>query len=59
MEAHPAGKHTTTIGINIKQAMAEELERRAVSMQISTVAYCKIILGQWMDSVEKLELKEH
>jgi hypothetical protein len=58
MATNPAGKGTKTIGINMKMVMAEELERRAASMQLSTGAYCKIILGDWLDSGKKLQLKE-
>ena len=58
MATNPAGKGTKTIGINMKMEMATELERRAASMQLSTGAYCKIILGEWIKSGEKLQLKE-
>jgi uncharacterized OsmC-like protein len=59
METNPTGKDTKTIGINMKIDMAQELERRARSMQISSEAYCKIILGQWLESKQKLTLQEH
>jgi hypothetical protein len=58
MATNPAGKSTKTIGINMKKEMADELERRAKSMQLSTGAYCKIILGQWFESKQKLKLQE-
>ena len=58
MSTNPAGKGTKTIGINMKLEVAKELERRAASMQLSTGAYCKIILGQWLSSGKKLQLKE-
>lgn len=58
MATNPAGKGTKTIGINMKMEMAKELERRASSMQLSTGAYCKIILGEWIKSGRKLQLKE-
>ena len=58
MSTNPAGKGTKTIGINMKMKMATELERRAASMQLSTGAYCKIILGEWIKSGKKLQLKE-
>lgn len=58
MATNPAGKGTKTIGINMKVEMAQELERRAASMQLSTGAYCKIILSEWIDSGKKLQLKE-
>jgi hypothetical protein len=38
--------------------MAQELERRALSMHISKSTYCKMILQQWMDSGAKLTLGE-
>lgn len=58
MATNPAGKGTKTIGINMKMDMAKELERRAASMQLSTGAYCKIILGDWLESGNKLQLSE-
>ena len=58
MATNPAGKGTKTIGINMKLEVAKELERRAASMQLSTGAYCKIILKQWLDSGKKLQLRE-
>ncbi|WP_372845375.1 hypothetical protein [Pontiella sp.] len=58
MATNPAGKGTKTIGINMQQKMADELERRAKSMQLSTGAYCKIILKQWLESKQKLQLQE-
>jgi len=47
-----------TIGVNMKKEMAAELERRAASMNLSTGAYCKIILTRWMESGKKLTLQE-
>jgi hypothetical protein len=58
MATNPAGKGTKTIGINMKMEMAKELERRAASMQLSTGAYCKIILGDWIASGNKLKIQE-
>ena len=58
MGTYPLGKERKTIGINMKQEMADEIERRAHSMQLSMGAYCKIILGQWIESGEKLKLQE-
>jgi hypothetical protein len=58
MATNPAGKNTKTIGINMKLELAEEIERRATSMQLSTGAYCKIILGEWISSGKKLQLQE-
>ena len=46
------------IGINMKKEQADEIKKRASSMQISMGAYCRIILGQWMDSGRKLRLEE-
>lgn len=58
MATNPIGKNTKTIGINMRQEMADELERRAKSLNLSTGAYCMIILQQWIDSGQKLKLKE-
>ena len=59
MATNPAGQGTKAIGINMKKTMAADLEHRAKSIQISTGAYCKIILGRWLDSGKKLQLKEN
>ena len=53
MATNPIGKGTKTIGINMKDKMADELKKRAVSMHISKSKYFKIILQQWMDSGKK------
>ena len=58
MVTNPAGKNTKTIGINMKEGMARELEKRADSMHLSMSKYCKIILQQWLDSNQKLKLQE-
>lgn len=58
MATNPIGKNTKTIGINMPKEMADELERRAASMRLSTSAYCKIILGEWVRSGKKLTLTE-
>ena len=58
MATNPAGKGVKTIGINMKKEMTDELERRAKSMRLSTSAYCKIILKQWLDSGKKMQLEE-
>ena len=58
MATNPVGQDTKTIGINMKQEMADELESRAKSMQLSTGSYCKIILGQWLDGGKMLKLQE-
>ena len=47
-----------TIGINMKQDMADDLQKRADSMHLSVSKYCKLIIGQWLDSGEKLKLQE-
>ena len=44
--------------INMNQKMANELEKRAKSMQLSTSNYCKILLQQWLDSGRKMKLEE-
>lgn len=58
MATNPAGKGTKTIGINMKLDTANELERRAASMQLSTGSYCKIILNRHLESGNKITLKE-
>ncbi|MBN2684572.1 MAG: hypothetical protein JXR40_04790 [Pontiellaceae bacterium] len=58
MATNPVGKGTKTIGINMSSEMADELEKRAESMQISTSRYCKVILSNWMESGQKLTLQE-
>jgi hypothetical protein len=54
----PIGKNTKTFGVIMDKKRADEIERRAKSMQLSTGAYCKIILKQWIASGEKLKLQE-
>jgi hypothetical protein len=58
MATNPIGKGTKTVGINMGKKMAEELERRADSMHISKSKYCKIVLGEWLKSGNKLTLGE-
>jgi hypothetical protein len=58
MATNPVGKGTKTIGINMSEKMAGELEKRAASMHISKSNYCKIVLQQWIDSKQKLTLGE-
>jgi hypothetical protein len=58
MATNPIGKGTKTIGINMSEKMANDLEKRANSMHISKSKYCKIILQQWLDSGNKLTLSE-
>ena len=58
MATNPIGKDTKTIGINMNNKMADELEKRAQSMHLSTSKYCKVILQQWLDSGKKLKLQE-
>jgi hypothetical protein len=58
MATNPIGPNTKTIGINMKQDMADELEKRANSMHLSTSKYCKLILTDWIKSKKKLKLQE-
>ena len=58
MATNKVGKGTKTIGINMSKKMADDLEKRAKSMHISTSNYCKILLKQWMESGQKLKLEE-
>jgi hypothetical protein len=52
------GIKTKTIGLNITQEMADQLEERASSMHLSTSKYCKIIFAEWLSSGKKLNLTE-
>ena len=58
MATNPIGKGTKTIGLNMSVKMADELEKRAGSMHLSTSKYCKLILINWIESGEKLKLQE-
>lgn len=58
MATHSIGKGTKTVGINMAETMASELEKRAKSMYITKSKYCKLILSQWLDSGKKLTLSE-
>lgn len=58
MATNPVGKGTKTIGINMKSEMADDIQERAGSMQLSTSAYCKIILKNWLASGKKVTLQE-
>ncbi len=58
MATNPIGKNTKTIGINMSAKMADELEKRANSMHISTSKYCKVILSEWLSSGKTLTLAE-
>ncbi|MBN2684175.1 MAG: hypothetical protein JXR40_02745 [Pontiellaceae bacterium] len=51
-------KNTKTIGINMSNTMADELEKRAQSMHLSTSKYCKVILAEWIASGKTLTLSE-
>lgn len=51
-------KNTKTIGINMSSKMADELEKRAQSMHLSTSKYCKVILSEWISSGKTLTLSE-
>ena len=58
MGTNPVGKNTKTIGINMTKEVADELEKRANSMHLSTSKYCKVILTEWLNSGKKLTLQE-
>ena len=58
MATNPIGKDTKTIGLNMSAEMADEIEKRASSMHLSTSKYCKLILMEWMSSKKKLKLEE-
>jgi len=52
------GEARKIVGVNVKNDMAAELEKRAKSMNLSTSNYCLIILRGWIESGEKLRLQE-
>ena len=58
MDKKSVDKRRKTIGINMNQKMADDLERRAKSMHLSTSHYCKMILSEWLNSGKKLVLQE-
>ncbi len=58
MATNALGPGTKTVGVNMNQKMAAEVEKRAKSMNISTSKYVKNILQQWIDSGKKLTLSE-
>jgi len=58
MATNKMGPGMKTIGINMDNKMADELEKRSGSMHISKSKYCKIILQQWLDSGKTLTLSE-
>lgn len=58
MATNKMGKGTSTIGINMPKALADELNRRAKSMSISKSKYVKVVLQQWVDSKKKMILVE-
>jgi hypothetical protein len=47
-----------TIGVNMNLTMATELESRAFGMGISTGAFIKVILADWLSSNKKLSVSE-
>jgi hypothetical protein len=58
MSTNPIGKGTKTIGINMNDEMADDLINRAESMHLSVSKYCKIVLEDWVESGNKLNLTE-
>ena len=52
------GEGKKTLGINMQKEMADEIEKRADSMHISTAKYCKLVLSDWLASGRKLKLEE-
>lgn len=59
MSTNPIGKGTKTIGINMNAEMADDLINRAESMHLSVSKYCKIVMQDWVESGNKLNLTEH
>jgi hypothetical protein len=58
MSTNPIGKGTKTIGINMNDEMADDLINRAESMHLSVSKYCKIVMEDWVESGNKLNLTE-
>lgn len=58
MATNPIGTGTKTIGINMSADMGEKLSNRAESMHLSVSKYCKIILNEWLESGNKLNITE-
>ena len=54
----PQKRKTKNIGVSVNSEIANELEQRAKSIDLSTSAYCKIILCEWIKSGKKLHLDE-
>ncbi len=48
-----------TVGITMSTEMAEEVERRAKSMRLTTSTYCRLIITKWMDSGKEMKLEEN
>ncbi|MFA5689580.1 MAG: hypothetical protein WC959_10615 [Kiritimatiellales bacterium] len=46
------------VGVNMPVEMAAELERRAKSMRLSTVDYCRRIIKMHFDSGEQIVLTD-
>ena len=42
----------------MSREVADELEKRANSMHLSTSKYCKVIMTEWLNSGKKLTLQE-
>tara|TARA_A200000113_G_scaffold204940_1_gene200918 strand:- start:2230 stop:2409 length:180 start_codon:yes stop_codon:yes gene_type:complete len=51
-------RKTKNIGVSVSSKIANELEQRAKSIDLSTSAYCKVILSEWIKSGKKLHLDE-
>ena len=49
---------TSAVGLNLPNVMADDLKKRAKSMDISTSKYCKLVLENWLSSGKKLKLSE-
>ncbi len=58
MASKSSGKGNKIIGINMSLPVAEKLEQQAQSMHLSTSQYCRLVLSKWLESGNRLELKE-
>ncbi len=57
-KTNPIGKNTKTIGVNMNIELADEIEKRADSIGLSTSKYMKIIVKKHIDEGKKLVLTE-
>jgi len=47
-----------TIWVNMPRLTANEIEKRAASMSLTTGNYCKVVLTDWINDGKRLKLVE-